>query len=149
MKSFDELVEMIRGDHKQREKKREEESRHAPKWPVGNGYNSSATLEQGVWVDDFTFPKPSPAQLKEFREAYWREHEIVKFTIVEGEQILPLGKNGMAVKVVGQRCGTTTDGFMPNDYAYTMYDIETGKSLGCFSMSAFGVERSTVVRKVR
>jgi hypothetical protein len=70
---------------------------HAPHWPKER-LNGDFTLRRGVWVDD-SVSAPSNRTLDAFREKHKQTRRVVKFTLVEGEQMAPFGKNHAMVKV--------------------------------------------------
>lgn len=70
---------------------------HAPHWDR-NGWSSHEMLCRGVWVDD-SAKRPSNRELDAFRETYWRDHEVVRYTLIEGEQLAPMGKDHAMIRV--------------------------------------------------
>lgn len=73
------------------------DGRNAPYWP-SRKLNGHYTLHRGVWIEDLT-PVPSNRELDRIREEYQATHSVIKFTLVEGEQMAPMGENGAMIRV--------------------------------------------------
>lgn len=71
---------------------------HAPHWP-SRKWNGHYTLYRGVWIDDEVREKPSDAVLDTLRREYAASRRVIHFTLVEGEQDAPMGKNGAIIRV--------------------------------------------------
>lgn len=134
------------------EKEQFGDGKHAPHYG-GDTLNGSFTLYRGVWVDDADYYRVSASKIDAFREQYWREHKVITYTLVEGEQEAPMGTNGAMMRVRVQQLKWPADMVREPNTIYSdsisveRIDPETGAWSWWYSgTGSTGVEYSKVVK---
>lgn len=95
---YDQMPAVAKPESQQLREIEQPERTDYPRWGK-HRWNGHATLIDGVWVDDSEYPRPTRSQLRQFRRDYLQRTYVEEYTLIEGEQYAPMGRDGKVIKV--------------------------------------------------